>query len=363
MITDIDIRKKLAHDAPQNDKELYRYIRDILGFAIPTKAVMPENSSPFKFLSDLFFERVADCVVLANRKGGKTRCLSILHHLNSLFKKGCWTTSVGAIDRQAQRAYDYLQEYTNYEKNKDNNISILYKDDIIRTIKSETTYKNGSKVEILPGTLNQVSGPHPQKAILDEVEKSTWEIVQQFIGMPHSAEDIRGQTIFTSTRETSFGTMQRLLDRAKRIEMIIYRWSIWETMKKCPKCEKSKCELWETCQGKALESDGYIPKSDVVRLFLMWDKETWEAQALCQKPSRKGLVYQDFSSANIQKYEPDLSKDIWIGFDEGYSEPRVILFAQIDGDNLYIFDEIYDCLLYTSPSPRDLSTSRMPSSA
>ena len=26
-------------------------------------------------------------------------------------------------------------------------------------------------------------------------------------------------------------------------------------------------------------------------------------------------------------------------------------------------DEINDCLLYTSPSPRDLSTSRMPSSA
>ena len=25
--------------------------------------------------------------------------------------------------------------------------------------------------------------------------------------------------------------------------------------------------------------------------------------------------------------------------------------------------ELYDCLLYTSPSPRDLSTSRMPSSA
>ena len=26
-------------------------------------------------------------------------------------------------------------------------------------------------------------------------------------------------------------------------------------------------------------------------------------------------------------------------------------------------DQFYDCLLYTSPSPRDLSTSRMPSSA
>ena len=32
--------------------------------------------------------------------------------------------------------------------------------------------------------------------------------------------------------------------------------------------------------------------------------------------------------------------------------------------NLGLFDEAgYTCLLYTSPSPRDLSTSRMPSSA
>ena len=29
----------------------------------------------------------------------------------------------------------------------------------------------------------------------------------------------------------------------------------------------------------------------------------------------------------------------------------------------YYWDPVYDCLLYTSPSPRDLSTSRMPSSA
>jgi len=38
------------------------------------------------------------------------------------------------------------------------------------------------------------------------------------------------------------------------------------------------------------------------------------------------------------------------------------LFKQID-DNQKAIDKIKDCLLYTSPSPRDLSTSRMPSSA
>ena len=35
---------------------------------------------------------------------------------------------------------------------------------------------------------------------------------------------------------------------------------------------------------------------------------------------------------------------------------RKVAFLDIEG-------KYYDCLLYTSPSPRDLSTSRMPSSA
>ena len=46
-------------------------------------------------------------------------------------------------------------------------------------------------------------------------------------------------------------------------------------------------------------------------------------------------------------------------------------FNYVDGDNVPFphfgivlsVDEFYSCLLYTSPSPRDLSTSRMPSSA
>ena len=37
--------------------------------------------------------------------------------------------------------------------------------------------------------------------------------------------------------------------------------------------------------------------------------------------------------------------------------------AQNEGPTTMVSRQIYDCLLYTSPSPRDLSTSRMPSSA
>ena len=39
------------------------------------------------------------------------------------------------------------------------------------------------------------------------------------------------------------------------------------------------------------------------------------------------------------------------------------VFGLIGSATMEMFDALYDCLLYTSPSPRDLSTSRMPSSA
>ena len=41
-------------------------------------------------------------------------------------------------------------------------------------------------------------------------------------------------------------------------------------------------------------------------------------------------------------------------------KPMMVIVGQ---DMTITFSRDYDCLLYTSPSPRDLSTSRMPSSA
>ena len=52
------------------------------------------------------------------------------------------------------------------------------------------------------------------------------------------------------------------------------------------------------------------------------------------------------------------------------TEKRVALEQQLERkaiarekDTIKAIGELIDCLLYTSPSPRDLSTSRMPSSA
>ena len=82
-----------------------------------------------------------------------------------------------------------------------------------------------------------------------------------------------------------------------------------------------------------------------------------------QKPSNTSLLFKFYET-----YLKLTSKKEQESF-ESFSKWAQILiqdFNEIDRflvPQNQIFDHLSDCLLYTSPSPRDLSTSRMPSSA
>ena len=73
--------------------------------------------------------------------------------------------------------------------------------------------------------------------------------------------------------------------------------------------------------------------------------------------------FMNFTVANKTGVYNDL---VNVSFDEGYMN-LVTSDLEIPKDILLRLDSYYEerkaCLLYTSPSPRDLSTSRMPSSA
>ena len=79
----------------------------------------------------------------------------------------------------------------------------------------------------------------------------------------------------------------------------------------------------------------------------------------------------DYLSGNSKKKEKFI-KDLGKGFSEiGFVAVKGHLLNDVVKDSLYkevkqffnLPDSVKSCLLYTSPSPRDLSTSRMPSSA
>jgi hypothetical protein len=54
-----------------------------------------------------------------------------------------------------------------------------------------------------------------------------------------------------------------------------------------------------------------------------------------------GLVYGTFGEENLTDDEPDLELPFEIAFDDGYIDPRAILFIQRTGTRILVFDELY----------------------
>lgn len=54
-----------------------------------------------------------------------------------------------------------------------------------------------------------------------------------------------------------------------------------------------------------------------------------------------GVVYPDFSDANMTDEEPDRALPVEIAIDDGYQDPRATLFIQRRGTGFLVFDELY----------------------
>lgn len=55
----------------------------------------------------------------------------------------------------------------------------------------------------------------------------------------------------------------------------------------------------------------------------------------------EGVVYDNFDLGNLSDDEPDPERPFEIAFDDGYIDPRAILFIQRTGSRILVFDELY----------------------
>jgi len=359
---------------PRNDDELKDYIAKVYSYKIPDVAVVEGNVSPFKFISDAFFEKVSDFIVVANRGGSKTTCISILHSLNMNFKPGCKIGTVGAIKPQALRCYNMFRKlikpYYEYDR-------------IAKSTMMETLFNSplDTSLEVLIGTMAGMNSPHPPKTFFDEVElASSWEIIQEFFNMSMQTRtliksaDIKSQIFLISTRKYSYGYMERILSDREEMGFNLYVWSIWEIGERCERescfeCSKivkglnadgSPRTFKDVCGGKLKKSNGYRPVDDVIKTFRRLDPKTWEAQQECLKPSNKGAVFywfdedkhvlkNDILDENGKEIEYKSNQiKIYEGIDWGGSHPNVcVWWAEYKG-NFIMFDEIY--ITDTAPS-------------
>lgn len=292
-------------NAPSNDDELHEFIEIAFQINIPRKVVVEGHSSPFQFIADLFFGRVKNAIAFANRNGGKTVNVAVLNLLDMLFKPGCEVGSAGATKKQAKKCYEYFQSFMEMNWFKDfcaRYQRITGRQFVKKEIQEETSFASGSTQEILTATTTGLRSPHPHKARIDEVDEIDWVTLQTGLSMARSSKGIRGQNVFTSTRQHAQGTMQRLLDEAPKKGFKVYEWNCWESVAKCERrCvndpEHGDCPIYVYCQGKAHHCDGFYEIEDFIDKVQTLDRETFDTEWANKKPSREKLVYSEFESS------------------------------------------------------------------
>lgn len=296
----------------------------------------PEHTAPFQALADAFFHRVRKAIWIGTRSSGKTRGASILHFANAVFKPRCATLHASTIEPQAHRCRRYVDEY--------------HRLPIFRPLGPSAparlrAYPNGATLEVVPGTVHQMSSPKAQVVFLDEVEFLPWDVLQQSLGVAHSQPDIPSLMLFASTRQRVFGSMNRLSQHAERMGLAVYNSCVWETMAPCRR-RSPTCPLWERCEGGrwCQNDEGFLDPEDIIAKAGMADQETWDTQYVARRPSRRGLVFDTFDPAiHVRaaraEYVPGIP--VVLGADWGYSHPAAVLFGQRLGEVLSIFDEVY----------------------
>lgn len=362
-----DLERRLSLDGPLTDDELWNWVRINLDMEIPRNSVCDGHAAPFTFLADLYFERTKSAVAMANRGGSKTHTVAILHLLNMKFKPGIECMTVGAIESQAQRAYQHFNYLMGTIRDKGFDDAQVVK-------KEQALFKNGSQLDLAAGTMNAVNGPHPQVVHVDEVELMDPDVYQESRNMSQAKKKkgkiYHAQDIITSTRKRGVGPMQEIVDSINEAKLQgfeppyeLYTWCVFETAENMPNCQIAKPELkdqydnegeclacdchkiqggrWDSgeprvlkdvCGGRFAKSDGWIPHETIKNTFTKSARRVWEAQQECIRPSTEGLVMPQFSVERhgIRLYEPDMDNGpIFMSIDFGGTNPHAVSWYQL----------------------------------
>lgn len=349
--SDIDPKVMLLGIIERQDRvALHAWIFFYMRVDIPKVAIVDGHKAPFDFVADYLFGLISFAVVMANRSGGKTFIFGILATILSYLYDNTEIATVGAIQQQALKSYEYFQSFSSL-------FPFAY--NIESFTMRQSTGKNGSKYQVLAGTMSGVNSPHPNLAFFDEIDLMPWQILQQGLSMPQSKNGVRARTVLTSTRKFAGGVMQRMLDEAIEKSYSVYSWNIWEVVAPLPVDDPVLMKRIYQVFGAELparinEAAGYYEWNDLIDKKLNLDDEVWQTEWVCTRPGLQGIVYGASYSDEDNLIAPDEGEDFWrppekgfifLAEDFGHSEghPNVIIPVWIPTtfDRLVAFDELY----------------------
>ncbi|MFW6060169.1 MAG: hypothetical protein ACODAQ_08300 [Phycisphaeraceae bacterium] len=350
---------------PRTARELHRFVRVALGLDVP-------RAAPFEYLVHAFFEgspsgaslrsgpvceeRSADCVVWANRGGGKTLLGAVATLLDLLFKPGVQVRILGGSLEQSAKMHAHL-------------VALCDRPMVRSLLDGEPTQRrvrlvNGSAAEVLAQSQRSVRGVRVHKLRCDEVElfdPEVWQAAQLVTRSGYCGDVyVHGSVEALSTMHRPGGLMGRLVagtedgeggggsgpslrsgpaygGRGRRV----FRWNYLDVIERCPEGRPcASCVLWEDCRGRAKAARGFMKVDDLVAQWQRSSRETWAAEMVCKRPRRSESVYPNFDLARHVGEMADGSPPVLIGgMDFGLRSPLVMLWAHVAGERLHVVDE------------------------
>ncbi len=369
-------------ERPRTPLELHELLAREFGIEVPMSALIAGHASPFDYLVHAFFEEegwvqscgawrerrsseqaVRDCVVWANRGGGKTFLGAVVTMLDMIFKPGVEIRILGGSMDQSKRMHAHLAGLFRHGA-----IAGMVEGKITQT---RVRLNNGSTCEVLAQSQTSVRGTRVQKLRCDEVElfdPDVWEAAQLTTRSKQCGDVfVRGAIECLSTMHVPHGIMFKIVKEASGGRRRLFKWGVVDVLGACDDTHRcvdedgeALCPLYPDCGGRAkgrsaLRADarpthrlgepiyGHISVEDAIDLRGRVGDATWQSEMLCLRPSRSDTVLPEFDVGVHVARELPRNRDRWLwlaGMDFGIRAPTVVLRAGVDcAGVLWIVDE------------------------
>lgn len=265
---------------PQNDDELWSFVRAVWGTTIPRTRVCPNHCSPFEAFADAYFARYPITVWKASRGfGGKTHTLGMLGQTEAC-ALSAQVSILGGSSAQSRRVYEAGEGAW---QSPHAPAHLLSKP----PTQHRTDFKSQAWIETLMASQRSVRGTHPQRLRMDEIDEMDLEILTASLGTVMEGRrgaqmGVETQIVMSSTHQYPDKTMSAILERAEAKGWPVYEW--------CYKECSNPIDGWLTQKEIQTKKD-YIPDA------------MWDAEYDLQEPSFEGraidtdAVHYAFSEA------------------------------------------------------------------
>ncbi|CAG0980966.1 hypothetical protein PHYC_01763 [Phycisphaerales bacterium] len=360
---------------PLNPDALHEWIRNNLGVDLAREPMVEGHAAPFDYIRHAFFvdeyrpsasppaagaPPVAgpnDCVVWANRGGGKTFLGALATLLDLVFKPGIQIRILAGSMDQSQRMYAHLRRFL--DPGRHPRLAEMVEG---RITERRLTLRGGT-VELLAQSQTSVRGTRVQKLRCDEVDlfkTEVWEASQLTTRSARcGAWEVRATIECLSTMHRPYGVMRGLVGEAAQGTRALFKWGVLDVLESCgpehrcgsdtaaesAQTDPRPCPLLNDCQGRAKQPrrHGHIRVIDAIAQKRRVSNSVWESEMLCLRPRRSNAVVPEFNP-KVHVFHDDSALRAgpvtWLaGMDFGIRR-TVVLWAALDHAGvLHVVDE------------------------